>query len=237
MTLDPGTTAIVQLAWSRRLGLPDGALAAAAGAGARLLRTDEEAAKLSFVRLFGTSVLAGPSWALEAAGDLTDEELAEHRTLLNLCRGHGGRGLGAAALYFTDDFLDVVPSTSTVVSFDSKHSLQLEELCPPDDVAEVGLSVLGRQFVLLKEEDQLPLAGAGFEIWEGILAHMGVLTVPAMRRKGLASYIAAIALEEALSEGLVPQWRADVGNLAARRTAETLGFIECGSQTSVLLGQ
>jgi len=93
MTLEPGSAEIVQLAWARRLGFDDGAFAAAAGV--RLTRADETARSLQFVRLFGNSALVGPQWALDAAEGLSDEELAQHVTLLTITRGHGGHGLGA----------------------------------------------------------------------------------------------------------------------------------------------
>jgi len=52
-------------------------------------------------------------------------------------------------------------------------------------------------------------------------------------RFGLLS--AALATNEALDFGLVPQWRSRIENTASRRTAARLGFVEVGSQTTVLL--
>ena len=46
---------------------------------------------------------------------------------------------------------------------------------------------------------------------------------------------AALATNEALDFGLVPQWRSRIENTASRRTAARLGFVEVGSQTTVLL--
>lgn len=232
MELDAGTTAIVQLAWARLLGLPDSAFGDAAG---RLIRVDDSARELTFVRIFGVGALRGPAWAVEAAADFSDEELSAHATLLRLTRGRGGHGRGAAILYHAEDFLDIAESTSTVVSLERRHSRQLEASCPPDDIGDVGLSTMESQFVLLAEDSGTPLAGAGFEVCAGILAQLVALTAPQFRRRGLGGYIAAVALQEAFNEGLIPQWRADVDNVPSRRTAETLGFLETGTQTSVLL--
>lgn len=232
MRLESGTVSIVQLAWSRRLGLPDDALTGAPG---RILQRDDSADVLRFVRLFETSVLSGPGHALEAAQELDDDDLADPATLLRLSGAAGARGLGAFRLYFAEDSLEVVPSDSTVLSGDSAHSRELEELCPPDDVEDARLSTLQYQFVLLTDQKHIPLAGAGFDIWEGILANIRALCAPETRRMGLGSYVAAIALEEALSQGLVPQWQAEAGQTASRRTAETLGFVECGCQTTIRL--
>mgnify|MGYP006199182849 FL=1 len=54
---------------------------------------------------------------------------------------------------------------------------------------------------------------------------------------GLGAYAAAIAMEEAFTEGLVPQWRAALGNTASQHLADTLGFELAGSQTTVLFNQ
>ena len=46
---------------------------------------------------------------------------------------------------------------------------------------------------------------------------------------------AAIATNDALDVGLVPQWRARTENRASRAIAARLGYVEVGSQTTVLL--
>jgi hypothetical protein len=81
----------------------------------------------------------------------------------------------------------------------------------------------------------LPLAGAGYDIWEGILAHMGALTAPDERRRGRASYAVSVAVEEAMAAGLIPQWRARTDNVGSQRTAVRAGFVRAGTQTSVVL--
>ncbi len=70
---------------------------------------------------------------------------------------------------------------------------------------------------------------------EQIIAHLGVLTPPPFRRRGFGLLSAALATNEALDFGLVPQWRSRIENTASRRTAARLGFVEVGSQTTVLL--
>jgi GNAT superfamily N-acetyltransferase len=84
--------------------------------------------------------------------------------------------------------------------------------------------------------DSTPLAGAGYDVWEGLVADVAAITVPELRRHGLGTYIAAVAVDEALSQGLVPQWRAGVSHRAAHLTADELGFVLCGSLTSAQIG-
>src|SRR5450830_150042 len=236
MTLAPGSADIIQLAWARRLGLDDGAFAAAAGG--RITRAVDTARSLQFVRLFGGSALVGPECAPNAAAGYSDEELAQHVTLLTITRGHGGHGLGAAALFFADDLPLQQPSEELTVSHGNPEAIELESLCPPDDVNEVGLAELEHRFTILQVEDghRTPIACGAYTEWEGILAQLGVLVAPQWRRRGVGTLAASIAAHEALASGLTLQWRADVSNKGSLALARSLGFTAGGIQTSVLLG-
>lgn len=233
LNLEPGTVSIIQLAWSRLLGFDDGALAASSG---RIYREDESGSLLSFVSLFGHEALVGPAWAIDAARSSSGTQLGRLTTLLELSRSHGGRALGEAQLYFCDR-LPSFPDDGPVVSSETEHVLALERLCPPDDVAEVELGSMEHTSILLddRQNPPAPLAGAGYDIWGGILAHLGVLTAPDERRRGLGTYAASIAVEEAMAAGLIPQWRARSDNRASQRTALRAGFVPAGTQTSVVL--
>lgn len=236
MTLEPGSAEIIQLAWGRRLGFDDGAFASAGGR--RLTRADEAARSLQFVRLFGSSALVGPQWALDAAVGYSDEELAQHVTLLTITRGHGGHGLGAAALFFADDLPLRQPSGELTVSQGNPEAIELESLCPPDDVNEVGLADLEHRFTIMHVEDgrRTPVACGAYTEWEGLLAQLGVLVAPEWRRQGVGTLAASIAAHEALASGLTLQWRTDVSNKGSLALARSLGFSAGGIQTSVLLG-
>ena len=242
MDLETGTRAIIALAWARRFGLPDTELhyAAMGETAPRILARDDTADTVRFLRLLRGSALHGPGWVLDAAERYDDDELGMESTLVRLVREHGGgsqtRGLGETALYYLDEPLDVAESESTVVSFDAGHARELEAACPRDDVTEVRLSSREHTFTLLAEEGHKPLSGAGYDLWEGMVADLSALTVPALRRHGLASYITAVAIDDALTQGLIPQWRAGVSNRAAHLTAQTLGFVLAGSLTSVSIG-
>ncbi|MFF4728857.1 GNAT family N-acetyltransferase [Streptomyces mirabilis] len=62
-------------------------------------------------------------------------------------------------------------------------------------------------------------------------AHIGVLTAPGARGRGLARVTGSATVAHALAAGLLPQWRARPP--ASRRVAAVLGFEELGSQLSV----
>lgn len=238
MSLEPHSAAIIQLAWARRLGLDDGAFATALETGERITRVDDAARSVEFVRLFGSSVLVGPQWALDAAVGISDEEMAQHVTLLTISRRHGGHGQGSAALFFADDLPLLQPLGELTVSHGHPEAIELEGLCPPDDVNEVGLSDLENRFTIMHDENgrRVPVACGAYTEWEGILAHMGVLVAPEWRRRGVGSLAASIAAHEALVSGLTLQWRTDVSNKGSLATARSLGFSTGGIETSVLLG-
>ena len=238
MTLDPGSAAIIQLALARRLGLDDGAFSSALASGERIVRADESARTVEFVRLFGSSVLVGPQWVIDAAADLPDEEMAQHVTLLTLTRQHGGHGMGAAALFFADDLPLRQPPEEMTVSHGNAEAIELEGRCPPDDVNEVGLSDLENRYTIVHELEgrRVPLACGAYSEWEGLLAHLGVLVDPGWRRRGLGSLAASIAAHEALAAGLTLQWRTDVSNTGSLALARKLGLSAGGIQTSVHLG-
>ncbi len=238
MTLDPGSAAIIQLAWARRLGLDDDAFAAALASGERVVRADESARTVEFLRLFGSSALVGPQWVIDAAAGIPDEEMAQHVTLLTLTRSHGGHGLGAAALFFADDLPLKQPAGEMTVSHGNPDAIELEGRCPPDDVNEVGLSDLENRYTIVHELEgrRVPLACGAFAEWEGLLAHLGVLVDPEWRRQGLGTLAASIAAQEALAAGLTLQWRTDVSNTGALALARKLGLSAGGIQTSVHLG-
>lgn len=237
MTLDPGSAAIIQLAWARRLGLDDDAFGAALTSGNRIVRADESCRTVEFVRLFGSSALVGPQSVIDAAEDIPDEEMAHHVTLLKLTRDRGGHGMGSAALFFADDLPLQQPSEELTVSHGNPEAIELEGRCPPDDVNEVGLSDLENRFTIVHQLDgrRVPLACGAYGEWEGLLANMGVLVDPEWRRQGLGSLAGSIAAHEALAAGLTLQWRADVSNTGCLALARKLGLSAGGIQTSVHL--
>lgn len=230
MSFEPASAAIVQLAWERLLGFDDGALSDRRTA--RLTRATESAGSATFVRLFGSSALVAPQWFLDRAAELPDDELARHASMLALSADHGGSGLGAAELFFADDLAPVEPEQEVTVSLGAWESQLLCAACPPDDVNESGLTEAGEVFTVLAGET--PLAGSGYQEWQGLLAQLSVLVAPGMRRRGLGRIVAGIAAHEALATGLIPQWRAATGNQASQRLARKLGFECAGSQTTVL---
>ncbi|MCC3267418.1 GNAT family N-acetyltransferase [Arthrobacter gengyunqii] len=237
MNLDPGTIAIIQLAWSRRLGLADDALAGA-GDSKRIYSVQDDSRSVSFLRLFGREVFCGPEWAVRRAHGKSAAELSRHSALASLSVEYGGRTVGSEHLCFADVFPEPVePEDELAVSEDPAVAVQLERLCPPDDVAEAGLAGKESLFIVVDDtaETPVPLAGAGYSIRDGILADISTLTAPANRRHGLGRYATSIAVEESMAAGLIPQFRTPLDNVGAARTAAGAGFLAVGIRSEVQL--
>ncbi len=229
--LEAGSEAIVRLAWSRVLGLPDDALS---GADLRVEHVPDPPRSLMTVRLGPTTAVVGPDWFVEAARDLAPDDLARVGTLLALAEGHGGADpLGVGVLAFTDEHVDLPGLDDAEIGDEAALVARLRESCPPADVEESALLELDPAFVLV--EDDVPVAGAGYTEWVGLLAHVGVVTATGHRRRGRGLLAAAAATNDALASGLVAQWRARHDNEASLRLARRLGYAELGTQTTVVL--
>ena len=237
MNLDPGTIAIIQLAWSRRLGLADDALSGAPE-GRRIYSVQERTGRVSFVKLFGREVFCGPEWAADRARGTSAAELSRHSALASLAVEYGGRTVGSEHLCFADSFPGPVePNEDVAVAEDHDLAVALERLCPPDDVAEAGLAGKETLFIVVDDslEEPVPLAGAGYSVRNGILADISTLTAPTARMRGLGRYVTSIAVEEAMAAGLIPQFRAPLDNIGAARTAAGAGFVAVGVRSEVQL--
>ncbi len=103
---------------------------------------------------------------------------------------------------------------------------------PPDEAGESGLADITSDAFVIRDQDRI-VAAAGYHHWLGTAAHLCVLTAPDRRGRGLATAVAAAAVQHALAGGLLPQWRARVE--PSRRVARALGFRELGAQLSLRL--
>ncbi|WP_137725331.1 GNAT family N-acetyltransferase [Prescottella subtropica] len=220
---------IVRLAWARELGLPDRAFDTT---GVRHVRVDDTADRIRFVSIAGAAALVGPDWAIERAHALTDDDLAAPGGLLALAKDRSGRGSGPVTLAWAADFGAETAIADPLISHDPEHARVLESACPPDDVAEAARTGRTAWFTVLDAEHR-PVASAGYAEWQGIVADMGVLTDPAARRRGYGATAGLLATNDALNTGLVPQWRAHLDNVAARRLAARLGYEELGTAVSI----
>ncbi|WP_433250545.1 GNAT family N-acetyltransferase [Streptosporangium sp. CA-135522] len=101
------------------------------------------------------------------------------------------------------------------------------------DADESGLEEVTSEVFAVRDGEEV-IAAAGYRSWPASVAHLSVLTAPRHRGHGLARRAASAAVEDALEDRLLPQWRARPE--PSRRVARALGFGELGVQFSVRLG-
>lgn len=97
--------------------------------------------------------------------------------------------------------------------------------------SEVGEVVASGVFI----DDQM-VAVAGYEVWDGVIAHISVVSHPVHRGRGHARAVVADVARRALEVGLVPQYRTLDVNAPSIRIAESLGFVRYATSVAVRLG-
>lgn len=68
------------------------------------------------------------------------------------------------------------------------------------------------------------VATAGWDVWDGLFAHLGVVTHPDYRNRGHGRAVVSLATERALGAGLLPQYRTLDEWSGSVRLAEGLGY-------------
>ncbi len=117
---------------------------------------------------------------------------------------------------------------------------QVEELqtaCDPEQWDHGGSELDSeRTFGVVDATNQL-VALAGYEVWNGTIAHISIITHPLRRGRGFGRAAVAAAARHALGAGLTPQYRTLRENAPSIRIAQRLGFIEYGFSVYVRLRQ
>ncbi|GAA2555677.1 hypothetical protein HD598_002211 [Neomicrococcus aestuarii] len=248
MRLSASSRAVAALAWSRVLGLPDQSLhAGAMGEATEFISKPSRpgATRATFLQLMQSSALIAPQWFIDACENAPASEVSEPRLLVDMARHHGfhnARILTEEAIYFLDEVPHYGPPrgpepNEVIVSLHVSDAERVEKASPVDDYVSVQPSTRDVQFTTISEDESTVWSTGAYDLWEGLVADIAVLTRPEVRLKGFGSFITGVAAEEALSDGLVPQLRVGMGNSAAMLLAESLGFELAGSVTSVFLGE
>jgi GNAT superfamily N-acetyltransferase len=112
----------------------------------------------------------------------------------------------------------------------------LAAACGSDDAGESSITEMTSPLSVVRADGRV-VAAAGYEVWGGEVAQVGVLTDPRYRRQGLGTAVAGAAVARAVGAGLVAQWRARPAIAGSRRIAWTLGFVDVGWQLAVRLGR
>jgi RimJ/RimL family protein N-acetyltransferase len=173
----------------------------------------------STARVFQRAISDVPS------GALTDPELLHERCeIIDI--------LGPATLAYLDPG-EFRPRYGAAVRQSQDAELrQFLAAADTQDIKESGLTEITSPPFAVRHQGQIA-AVAGYRHWPGQVAHLSVLTATRARGRGLGRLVASAAVEHAIHEGLLPQWRAR--SPGSRRIARALGFQELGSQISIRL--
>lgn len=139
--------------------------------------------------------------------------------------------LGPATLAYLDAPEFRAPSHVGVQRVDDGLDELLARV-PADEAGESGLADITSDAFVVRDGNRV-VAAAGYHRWVDTAAHVCVLTAPDHRGRGLATAVAAAAVQHAMTDGLLPQWRARPE--PSRRVARALGFRELGAQLSIRL--
>lgn len=233
--MDEATIERIRAAWRQVIGAPDAFLRRPGVIIVPVADRDGGRREVGVVRLAGaTCVLAPADLAgrldARAAARLADPGRA--RAVI----GDDVEVIGPAVLAYADRSiaprLDRLVDAARRIEPAEPGSAELARLAAACDPADVDESAFAdwAEWIRLAYDEGVVAAGAGIEVWAGTLAHVGVLTRPDRRGRGLARAAAGSAVRAALAAGLVAQWRARATLTASRRVAAALGFVELGAQ-------
>ncbi|KAA0235399.1 MAG: GNAT family N-acetyltransferase [Actinobacteria bacterium] len=151
--------------------------------------------------------------------------------------------LGAPAVFLGPAILAYPESTELpepedgpaveVLGTEDSRVIDILESVSAEEELESGIDGASELFAALV--DGIPRALAGYQRWPQEVAHMGVVTHTDFRDRGLARAAAEAAIRDALSKGLLPQWRVRQANSASIWLASRLGLVPMGRQLSFLL--
>lgn len=227
-TLEPDPLRTVHEVWAGRLGVE----AAAFDADGVVSVAWDGIRAASVVRLGGTTVVGAPREALAALRELAPQQLVEPAALIAALESFGPELFGAATLAFADRSTVAAATRSTVREATRAVLQAVTDTLASEEQDECGLLEMDRWWVLEERADE-PIAAAGYGIWNDKLAHLGVAVAPGHRGEGLGATVASAAITDALSSGLVVQWRSGVDNEASELLGHRLGAITLGEQITV----
>jgi hypothetical protein len=110
--------------------------------------------------------------------------------------------------------------------------MRLRGAVSQDEANESGLADITSDAFVVRQAGEI-VSAAGFRRWPDDVAHLSVLTAAPSRGQGLATSTACAAVDEALAQHLLPQWRARLAS--SHRVSARLGFQELGRQLSLKL--
>jgi GNAT superfamily N-acetyltransferase len=118
---------------------------------------------------------------------------------------------------------------------DEEHIASLQQACDATEWEHGGSSV-GKAAVICGLFAGSTLAAlAGYQVWDGAVAHISVITHPEHRGQGYGHSAVAFLAKHALWKKLLPQYRTLKSNQPSMAIAQTLGFEYFATSVAVRL--
>ncbi len=148
--------------------------------------------------------------------------------------GRDGRVLGPASLAYADAGSVVAHHTAAVpIDPGDKRLAPFAATMSAEEWYECGLGGNLAGCFAVTISDAL-VAVAGYEMWDEALAQICVASSVSARRQGHAKAAAYAAANDAISAGLVGQWRSAAANPASAALGQALGFVRLGEQLTIV---
>jgi len=230
---DASALLVIRTSWAARLAIPPEFFDAG---GPHLVQRAEADAVIG-VELGGATVVLAPPRPLAALRALQPGHLMNMAALVGALHSYRPKAVGMATLSFAhaSETSLRLPRAGDVSEATTGEAEQVLAACTTYERQESGLDEMPAFCFVAHARDGAPAAVAGYEIWAGRLAHLGVLVHPRYRRQGFASAAAAAAANAGLNERLLPQWRCRSDNLPSHALSERLGFVTLGRQLAIRL--
>lgn len=237
MTLSPGTLDSLVSYWATRLGVDDDAFGRT---GVTVSSADEGGIQL-FQRGETLVVGAPESYVMEVRKRFTCRDssvVTKGNALLRRLDPLGtvSAVFGPTFYGYADEgsFVPVASDTRLLTETDTSAYERFRTKIP-DEEWENGGPQRGSGTVFgLFDNDEL-IAAAGYTVWDDFLAHIAVVVHPNHRGKGHGRSVVSRATEQALSDGLLPQYRTSDEWPWSVALAESLGFERFVTATLVRL--
>lgn len=134
--------------------------------------------------------------------------------------------LGPATLFYPPTGFG--GSTEAADEPSSEELADLLAAASADDLDESGMADIESPAFVSRAPDGTVAAASGYRRWPNAVAHLSVLAHPAHRRQGHGRRAASAAVQRAIDDGLLPQWRARP--VASQALARAIGLVAVGAQ-------
>lgn len=175
-----------------------------------------------------------PSMLEPLLSPLSGTELLDMFTLVHVLKFYSPAPLGTATISYAESNTLRNRSEVGMAAHPAlpKEIIDVMSSCTRDEQDESGLEQMPFRFAVQPSNGKAT-ALAGYEVWNGDIAQLGVLTAPQSRGQGFGFAAAAATATAAINANLIPQWRSRIDNEPSRQLGRQLGFVELGRQLAL----